>query len=116
MPSKSPLAPLSDIKRNIELARSFLGNLSFEAFCQDQRTFYAVVRSLEIITEASRKLPDEIKARHPHIAWIEMARAGNFYRHHYERVLEQFIWDTVHGSLAPLPVVVEEELARSTES
>lgn len=112
MPSKSPAAPLSDIKRNIELARSFLGDLSFEAFCQDQRTFYAVVRSLEIITEASRRLPDDIKARHPHVAWIEMGRAGNFYRHHYERVVEQFIWDTVHESLGPLLAAVEEELTR----
>jgi uncharacterized protein with HEPN domain len=42
---------------------------------------YAVIRSLEIISEASRRLSDELKARHPGIPWREMAAAGNFYRH-----------------------------------
>jgi uncharacterized protein with HEPN domain len=112
MPSKSPFAPLSDIKHNIELARSFVSGLSFDEFQADQRTQYAVVRSLEIITEASRRLPADLKARHAHIPWLEMARAGNFYRHYYERVVDEFIWDTVQQSLGPLLAVVEQELGK----
>jgi uncharacterized protein with HEPN domain len=45
-----------------------------------------VTRCLEIISEASRRLPDGLKARHPAIAWKEMAGAGNIYRHDYEDV------------------------------
>lgn len=115
MPSKSPAGPLADIKHNIELARSFIGDLSLEEFRADQRTAYAVLRSLEIITEASRRLPADLKARHPDIPWIEMARAGNFYRHYYERVIDQFIWDTVKHSLGPLLAIVEQELGRLSE-
>jgi uncharacterized protein with HEPN domain len=44
---------------------------------------YALTRCLEIISEASRRLSDEQKARHPEIAWREMAGAGNMYRHDY---------------------------------
>ena len=44
--------------------------------------------------------------------WLEMARAGNFYRHYYERVVDEFIWDTVQQSLGPLLAVVEQELGK----
>ncbi|HEV7463235.1 MAG TPA: HepT-like ribonuclease domain-containing protein, partial [Methyloceanibacter sp.] len=61
---------------------------------------------------ASRRLSDELKARHPEIPWLELARAGNFYRHYYERIVDQFVWDTVQKSLGPLLAVVEDELAK----
>jgi hypothetical protein len=44
-----------------------------------------------------------------------MARAGNFYRHYYERVVDEFVWDTVQQSLGPLLTVVEQELAKLSE-
>jgi uncharacterized protein with HEPN domain len=100
-----------DIKRNIELARSFVRDSSFEAFQKDTRTAYAVLRSLEIITEASRRLPDDMKARHPEIPWLDMARAGNFYRHYYERIVDGFVWRTVQDDLGLLLAAVEQELA-----
>jgi ribonuclease HepT-like protein len=71
---------------------------------------YAVTRCLEIISEASRRLPDELKARHPRISWKQMAAAGNVYRHDYEDVAAQLVWDTVQQALPPLRAVVEEEL------
>ena len=112
MPSSSPLGPLTDIRESINLALSFIGQASFEQFLGDRRTVYAVTRCLEIISEASRKLPPELKARHPRVRWQGMAGAGNVYRHEYERVLDKAVWDTVHGSLPPLLIVVEEELRR----
>ena len=74
MPSKSPLVPLSNIKHNILLAQQFMSGLSSEAFRADRRTVYAVTRCLEIISEASRKLPLELKQRHPNIPWRDIAR------------------------------------------
>jgi len=69
--------------------------------------------------KSSPRLPagcqDDLKARHPNIPWVEMARAGNFYWHYYERVIDQFIWHTVQQSLGPLLAVVEEELGRLSE-
>ena len=69
--------------------------MNFGAFVGDVRTVYAVIRCLEIISEASRRLPDDLKARHPSMEWKKMAGAGNIYRHNYEDVASQFVWDTV---------------------
>jgi uncharacterized protein with HEPN domain len=79
-------------------------------FLRDTRTVYAVTRCLEIISEASRRLPDELKARHPAIPWKQMAGAGNVYRHDYEDVAARFVWDTVQRDLPPLRVVIEREI------
>ena len=110
MPSDAVIGPLTDIRENINLALSFVADVSLDQFLADRRTVYAVTRCLEIISEASRRLPDELKARHPHIRWRGMAGAGNVYRHDYERVLDRAVWDTVQESLRPLLAVVEEEL------
>ncbi|MEK7404778.1 MAG: HepT-like ribonuclease domain-containing protein [Acidobacteriota bacterium] len=50
---------------------------------------------MEIISEASRRLPAELKDRHPEIDWVAVAAAGNVYRHEYEAVDEGIIWRTV---------------------
>lgn len=112
MPFDSTVGPLVDIRENIGLAFSFVGRASIDQFLIDRRTVYAVTRCLEIISEASRRLPAELKARHPHIRWQGMAGAGNVYRHDYELILDRAVWETVHGSLKPLLAVVEEELRR----
>jgi uncharacterized protein with HEPN domain len=102
MPSDSPGGHLQDIRDNIELAFSFVGDSGFDQFLADTKTVYAVTRCLEIISEASRRLPPELKERHPHIRWQGMAGAGNVYRREYERVLERAVWDTIQHSLKPL--------------
>ncbi len=112
MPSDAADAALRDILRHIELAGQFVAGFDWAAFHADLRTIYAVTRCLEIISEASRRLPDELKARHPSIAWRQMAGAGNVYRHDYEDVAAQYVWDTVHRALPSLRAVIEKELAR----
>ncbi len=97
---------------NIMLARSFVASATFGEFQSDRRTSYAVLRCLEIISEASRRLPTDLKARHPHIAWIDMAGAGSIYRHQYNDVQDDLIWKTVQEDLEPLRIVVEQELER----
>jgi uncharacterized protein with HEPN domain len=110
MPS-NVTAALRDIEHHITLANQFVADLSFESFRHDARTVYAVTRCLEIISEASRRLPDEMKARHPAIAWKNMAGAGNVYRHDYEDVAAKLVWDTVQLALPPLRDVITRELA-----
>jgi uncharacterized protein with HEPN domain len=80
---------LDDIHHHIVLAQTFTLGMSYDALRNDLRTSYAVTRCLEIISEASRRLPDELKARHPSIQWRDMAAAGNIYRHEYEDVAVQ---------------------------
>ena len=95
---------------NIGLARSFVMGMTFGEFQSDRRTPYAVLRCLEIISEASRRLPADLKARHPNIAWAEMAGAGSVYRHQYNDVQDDLVWKTVQADLEPLRVAVEFEL------
>ena len=116
MRSKSPFGALSDIKQNVELAHAFISGFTFTAFQADQRTVYAIARCLEVISEASRRLPTELKDRHPNIPWRDIAALGSFYRHDYERVRDDVMWRTVQESLAPLLAVVEQELGRLNES
>jgi uncharacterized protein with HEPN domain len=110
MPSDAATA-LRDIELNIDLATQFVAGIDYEAFRDDTRTVYAVTRCLEIISEASRRLPDEMKARYPAIAWKNMAAAGNVYRHEYEDVAAKLVWDTVQLALPPLRDVVGREIA-----
>ena len=70
-----------------------------------------MTRCLEVISEASRRLSDELKARHLEIPWKQMAGAGNVYRHDYEDVAALRIWDAVQLALPPLRRVIEQELA-----
>ena len=64
-----------------------------------------------MISEASRRLPDDLKARHLSILWKEMAGAGNVYRHGYESVEPSDVWITVQDHLPALRAAVEAELA-----
>jgi uncharacterized protein with HEPN domain len=111
MPSKStdPKRWLIDIRHNIHLARKFVDGLTYEQFRDDYRTFYAATRCLEIISEASRRLPDELKARHPAVPWNRIAGAGNVYRHDYEDVEQKFVWQAILHRLPELLAVVEQE-------
>jgi uncharacterized protein with HEPN domain len=117
MPSKSSSSQstdtaLRDIQHHVALAEAFTEGFVVDTFKEDLRTVYAVTRCLEIISEASRRLPDELKERHPGIAWKQMAGAGNVYRHDYEDVAAQILWDTVRHASPPLQAVIEAELAR----
>ena len=111
MLSKTALNALVDIRFNIVLIEDFVGGFSFESFERELKTVYATTRALEIISEASRRLPTELKDRHPGILWKQMQSAGNRYRHDYDGVEASLIWKTAHDSLPPLFAVVEAELA-----
>ena len=112
MPSKNPAQRLCDIADNIDAIEAFTAGMEFEAFAADRKTLYAVVRALEIVSEASRRLPPELKDRHFEIDWIAVAAAGNIFRHEYEGVDEKLIWHTVRHDLAALRRVAVTELER----
>jgi uncharacterized protein with HEPN domain len=112
MPSKNPAQRLRDIAENIEAIREFTSGMDVDIFVSSRRTIYAVTRALEIISEASRRLPDEIKARHPALDWAAIAAVGNVYRHEYETVDDALVWHTAKHSLDALDAAVRAELDR----
>jgi len=93
------------------MAESFVSGIDYEAFKDDNLRLYAVTRCLEIISEVSRRLPEDMKARHPAIPWRKIAAAGNIYRHEYENVAAQAVWRTLTHDLRVLSDVVSLELS-----
>jgi len=112
MPSEKERGALGDMLRHIDLAERFAHGLDYEGLSSNLQALYAIIRSLEIISEASRRLSDDLKARHPDIPWRDMAAAGNFYRHNYEDVTPRRVWKTLQEHLPPLRAAIDQELAR----
>jgi uncharacterized protein with HEPN domain len=109
----SSLVPrLTDIIEAIELIRGEMAGVTLEAFEPDRRKRWLVERGIEIISEASRRLSDELKARNPEIPWSKVAGIGNVLRHDYEHVAHDVLWHVVRDDLPSLENVCREELAR----
>lgn len=115
---KNPGQRLRDIVENIDAIQAFATGMTLEDFALDRKTVYAVTRALEIISEASRRLPDELKSRHPDIDWPAVAAAGNLVWHEYEVIDDALVWHTIQHDLAKLRDLSEAELERlrKTES
>ncbi len=82
-------------------------NMSFEMFCQDRRTRQLVERNLEIISEASRRIPEAYKAMHPDIRWKEIAGIGNILRHDYHEVVPSMMWAIIKEELSFLKKAIQ---------
>jgi uncharacterized protein with HEPN domain len=108
--AKSPVPRLTDIVEAIERIKLVVQDLTLETFEIDWRRHWLVERGLEVISEASRRLPDELKARHPNIPWRKIAGIGNVLRHDYESVSAPVIWKLVVEDLPVLEKACRQEL------
>jgi uncharacterized protein with HEPN domain len=86
-------------------------NLSRERFLGDETLKRAFVRSLEIIGEAAKKVPDEFRADHPEVEWRAMAGTRDRLIHGYFGVDYALVWDVVQTKIPPLKREVERILA-----
>jgi len=102
---------LSDMIEAIERIRHVLGDATLEAFESDWERQWLVERGVEIISEASRHLPPELKARHPNIPWQKVAGIGNVLRHNYENIAAAVMWKLAHDDLDALEAVCRGEFA-----
>jgi uncharacterized protein with HEPN domain len=101
---------LYDIRDNILLAQQFVEGFTYERFKDSRLHFYPVTRAIEIVSEASKHLPADVRDRHPGLPWRAIRDVGNFYRHQYDNVAESYMWATVHNDLPPLLAVVVAEI------
>jgi uncharacterized protein with HEPN domain len=90
----------------IEQARAYAQDMTFEQYLSDQKTQRAVERCIEVISEASRHIPDDIKGKHPQIPWGDVAGIGNIFRHEYHNVAARIVWDTVRVHLPELQAAI----------
>jgi uncharacterized protein with HEPN domain len=111
MMAPSPEPRLKDIVEAIGYIRSDIENTTLESFASDRCKRWQVERGLEIVSEASRHLPEDMKARHPEIPWRKVAGIGNVLRHEYTRVAADALWRLARDELAELDRACRAELA-----
>jgi uncharacterized protein with HEPN domain len=111
MAERSAHERLQDIRAALAKISRFLTGKSFDDFNTDALVHDAVVRNLEIISEASRHVPADLKARAANIAWREVADFGNVLRHGYEMVNDSILWSTIERDLPVLRAAIDSLLA-----
>lgn len=77
---------VEDIIRAMEDALSFVEGMGYDDFVKDKRTFYAVIRAIEIVGEAVKKIPISVRKQYSEIPWKEMAGMRDKLIHEYFRV------------------------------
>ena len=93
---------LYDIEEAIEKGLEFIEDLGFEEFGRDEKTQYALIRAVEIIGEASKKVSIEIKHKYPSIPWREIGRMRDKLIHDYFGVNIEVVWKTGKEDLPKL--------------
>jgi uncharacterized protein with HEPN domain len=111
MHSDTARQALDDMAENVSLIREFVSGFSFEAFDADRRTKYAVSRAIEILSEASRRLPAGLKSRWPEFDWRGLAAIGNVFRHEYQQVDYRMVWALAINRLDELERILKSERA-----
>jgi len=89
----------------VEACRSiirFVENISLDAYLADEKTRFAVMRGFEIMGEAVRHLPEELKQVHPEIPWAMMTAVRNRLAHGYFGIDDTILFTTIEVDLKPL--------------
>jgi uncharacterized protein with HEPN domain len=87
--------------------------MTLDAYVASWTTRRAVERAIEIISEATRHLPERLRASEPDVPWREVASIGNVLRHSYHRVDDEVIYVIVTRQLEPLETAVRRLLDRA---
>lgn len=102
---------LRDMLENAEKARSFVKGMDYDDFRRDDKAVYAVIRALEIIGEAARQIPEDVRGAHPEIQWREIMGMRNKLTHEYFGVNTEVVWKTVQEDL-PLIIPALQKMVR----
>ena len=110
MPPRNWKMRIGDILECIHRIQRHTQGMGFGEFEDDEKTIDSVLRNLEIIGEASRHVPREIKNRYADLPWMEMYTMRNIVIHEYHGVNLSIIWQTVTEDLPAIIPQLEEIL------
>lgn len=104
--ARDPSHLLQDILDCISEVDALLGKKTFESYRRSLATRRAVERCMQIISEASGKLPQPLKGTQAQIPWPQIKGIGNMLRHEYAAIQDAVIWKTATKHLQPLKAAV----------
>lgn len=99
---------LRDILESAQKVHRYTQALNMEAFVQDEIIYDAVLRNLEIIGEAAKKIPSEIRDRYPQIDWRRMAGLRDVLAHTYFGLDDETLWNIIREKVPQLIFVLRE--------
>ena len=102
---------LEDILRSCEKILEYVKGLKRDEFVRDTRTYYSVIRNLEILGEAAKNLPSELKEELPNIEWRKISGLRDFLAHAYFGIDDDILWDVVENKIPQLGEKVGEYLS-----
>ena len=93
---------LEDILESCTRIERYTRAMSFDQFVKDDKTYDAVLRNLEIIGEAVKNLPEEVRLRYNQIEWRKLAGLRDIVAHEYFGVSDEIVWDVIQTKLSSL--------------
>jgi uncharacterized protein with HEPN domain len=104
---RDPLVYLDDILEACRSIQRYTAGLSFEQFANDRKTIDAVVRNFQVVGEATKNIPAELRARIPKIDWRGVAGFRDVLVHKYFDIDLELTWQIIGERVAPLVAAVE---------
>jgi uncharacterized protein with HEPN domain len=80
---------------------------TLDHYSSDWLLRHGIQRGIEIVSEASRRIPTDLQAAYPAIPWSQISAIGNVLRHEYHRISDTIVWNVVINYLPPLKIAVE---------
>jgi len=103
---------IEDILNSINDIEQFVGKMSFEEFCKDKKTTNAVIRSIEVIGEAAKNIPDSVRDKYPNIPWKRMAGMRDKLIHEYFGVDLEIVWQLIKNELPSVKPLISDMIKK----
>ncbi|MBI1293615.1 DUF86 domain-containing protein [bacterium] len=95
--------------------QDFVTGMTLDLFSTDIKTYFAVVRALEVIGEAAKQVPSEIRERHPDVPWKQMAGMRDHLIHGYFGIDANIAWETATKMIPDLLPLIENAVSEEEQ-
>ena len=109
--STSARLRLLHMRDEIENLSQELAGLDFETYRESYGLRRTTERAIQIVSEAARALPEELRARYPDAPRVDIIGIGNPLRHEYHRIDDKVLWETATADLPKLQPIIQRMLA-----